>query len=52
MHFSFTFSLLWSDFQLKSSIQLHLDGSTAVVEDIGRQVLPGFSYVMSHHILD
>ncbi|CAN6301800.1 unnamed protein product [Urochloa humidicola] len=25
--------------QLKSSIQLHLDGSTAVVEDIGRQLL-------------
>ncbi|CAL4913236.1 unnamed protein product [Urochloa decumbens] len=25
--------------QLKSSIQLHLDGSTAVVEDIGRQML-------------
>uniref|UniRef100_A0A453IN51 Peptidase M16 C-terminal domain-containing protein n=1 Tax=Aegilops tauschii subsp. strangulata TaxID=200361 RepID=A0A453IN51_AEGTS len=25
--------------RLKSSIQLHLDGSTAVVEDIGRQQL-------------
>ncbi|GJN30694.1 hypothetical protein PR202_gb19024 [Eleusine coracana subsp. coracana] len=25
--------------QLKSSLQLHLDGSTAVVEDIGRQLL-------------
>jgi processing peptidase subunit beta len=25
--------------QLKSSVQLHLDGSTAVVEDIGRQLL-------------
>lgn len=43
-------ALIWY-FQLKSSIQLHLDGSTAVVEDIGRQVFERY-YVMSHDILD
>lgn len=40
-HFTFLISYLVCHFQLKSSIQLYLDGSTAVVEDIGRQVLSG-----------
>lgn len=37
----------WWQFQLKSSLQLHLDGSTAVVEDIGRQVLSCSFVLMS-----
>ena len=43
-------ALTWY-FQMKSSLQLHLDGSTAVVEDIGRQVY-GRYYVVPHDILD